>query len=115
MNTYSGGPVGVERGVSGGTSPEPIAASYSRFTAGLSRVRGYCVTEEGDSLSLAFEPWFTESGSSFAVPSMRILFRREGEQIILERFEIEDADEPRTVDIDAAHDALQAWMDCMAD
>ena len=107
--------MGVERGVSGGTSPEPNAASYSRFTAGLSRVRGYCVTEEGDSLSLAFEPWFTESGSSYAVPCMRIVFRREGEQIILERFEIEDADEPRTVNIDAAHDALQAWMDCMAD
>jgi len=107
--------VGVERGVSGGTSAEPIAASYSRFTAGLDRVRGYCVTEEGDSLSLAFEPWFVESGSPFAVPCMRITFRREGERIILERFVIEDADEPRMLDIAAAHDALQAWMDCMAD
>lgn len=105
----------MERGVSGETSPEPIAASYARFCDGLSRVRGYCVTEEGDSLSLAFEPWFTESGSSFAVPCMRITFRREGERIILERFVIEDADEPRNLDIDAAHDALQAWMDCMSD
>src|SRR3989475_9077062 len=78
----------MERGVSGGASLEPIAASYSRFTAGLDRVRGYCVTEDGDSLSLAFEPWFVESGSPFAVPCMRITFRREGEQIILERFVI---------------------------
>jgi len=107
--------VGVERGVSGGTSLEPIAASYSRFTAGLDRVRGYCVTEEGESLSLAFEPWFVESGSPFAVPCMRITFRREGERIILERFVIEDADELRMVDLNAAHDALQAWMDCMAE
>jgi len=107
--------VGVERGVSGGTSLEPIAASYSRFCEGLNRVRGYCVTEEGDSLSLAFEPWFVESGSPFAVPCMRITFRREGERIVLERFVIEDEDEPRMLDLDAAHDALQAWMDCMAD
>src|SRR5437879_13162663 len=107
MNTDSGGPVGVERGVSGGTSPEPIAASYSRFTAGLDRVLGYCVTEEGDSLSLAFEPWFVESGSPFAVPCMRITFRREGERIILERFVIEDADEQRMLDLDAAHGPLQ--------
>ena len=107
--------MGVERGASGETAPVPIAASYSRFTAGLNRVRGYCVTEEGDSLSLAFEPWFVESGSPFAVPCMRITFRREGERIILERFVIEDADEPRMLDLDAAHDALQAWMDCMAD
>ena len=107
--------MGVERGASGGTAPEPIAASYSRFTAGLDRVRGYCVTEEGDSLSLAFEPWFVESGSPFAVPCMRITFRREGERIILERFVIEDADELRMVDLNAAHDALQAWMDCMAE
>ena len=107
--------MGVERGVSGGASLEPIAASYSRFTAGLDHVRGYCVTEEGDSLSLAFEPWFVESGSPFAVPCMRITFRREGERIILERFVIEDADELRMVDLNAAHDALQAWMDCMAE
>jgi len=107
--------VGVERGVSWETRSEPIAASYSRFTAGLTRARGYCVTEEGDSLFLAFEPWFVESGSPFAVPCMRITFRREGERIVLERFVIEDADEPRMLDIDAAHDALQAWMDCMAD
>src|SRR5437879_13870166 len=102
MNTYSGGPVGVERGVSGGTSPEPIAASYSRFTAGLSRVRGYCVTEEGDSLSLAFEPLFKESGSSYAVPCMRIMFRRVREQIIPEGFEIRGTGQQRTVNIEAA-------------
>jgi len=46
---------------------------------------------------------------------MRITFRREGEQIVLEHFVIEDLDEPRMLNIDAAHDALQAWMDCMAD
>src|SRR3989449_3585090 len=105
----------MEGGVWGRASLEPIAASYSRFTAGLDRVRGYCVTEEGDSLSLAFDPWFVESGSPYAVPCMRITFRREGEQIVLEHFVIEDLDEPRMLNIDAAHDALQAWMDCMAD
>jgi len=46
---------------------------------------------------------------------MRITFRREGERIILERFVIEDADELRMLDLNAAHDALQAWMDCMAE
>ena len=51
----------------------------------------------------------------FETGTEEVAIRREGEQIILERFEIEDADEPRTVNIDAAHDALQAWMDCMAD
>src|SRR3989454_2399487 len=104
----------MERGVSGRASLEPIAASYSRFTAGLDRVRGYWETEEGDSLSLAFEPWFVESGSPFAVPCMRITFRREGERIILERVESEAADEPRMLGVDAAHGALQAWRSCMA-
>src|SRR2546425_9943564 len=104
----------MERGVSGGASLEPIAASYSRFTAGLDRVRGYCVTEEGDTLSLAFEPWFVESGSPFAVPCMRITFRRVGELIIRERFVYEDAGEARMLDLDAAHDALRAGMDCIA-
>src|SRR5438094_10645437 len=98
----------MERGVSGGASLEPIAASYSRFTAGLNRVRGYCVTEEGDSLSLAFEPWFVESGSPFVVPCMRIPFRREGQRVVLARFVIEDADERRMLDIDVADDASSA-------
>ena len=45
--------MGVERGVSGGASAGPIAASYSRFTAGLNRVRGYCVTVMDPTIPIA--------------------------------------------------------------
>jgi len=45
---------------------------------------------------------------------VRITFHRVGDRILLDRFVIEDADETRSVNIDAAHDALQAWMDYMS-
>ncbi len=94
---------------------ESVAAPYAQFAAGLERVRGYRLDQDGDSLSLAFEPWFVESESPFSVPCVRITFRRAGDRILLENFVIEDAEETRSVDILAAHDALQAWMDYMSD
>lgn len=100
---------------SGGDRSGPVAAPYAEFSAGLERVRGYRLDQEGDSLSLAFEPWFVESGNPFSVPCVRITFRRSGDRIVLESFVIEDAEETRSVDILAAHDALQAWMDYMSD
>ena len=93
---------------------EPVAAPYVRFSAGLQAVRGYRLDEDGDSLSLAFEPWFVESENPLSVPCVRITFHREGDRILLDRFVIEDADETRSVSVDAAHDALQAWMDYMS-
>jgi len=34
--------------------------------------------------------------------------------MVLERFTIQNDGEERAVDLEAAHDALQAWMDSMA-
>ncbi len=93
----------------------PISAPYEQFRSGIERIRGYNLLEEGDSLALAFEPWFVESGNPFAVPCLRIQFRRRGDRIVLEAFVVDEAGDSRTVDIEAAHDALQAWMDSVSD
>jgi hypothetical protein len=42
-------------------------------------------------------------------------FRQIEARIVLERFTIEEDEGPeRAVDLEAAHDALQAWMDSIA-
>src|SRR5207245_5272973 len=56
-------PVSIEEGL------EPVAAPYVRFSAGLQAVRGYRLDEDGDSLSLAFEPWFVESDNPLPSPA----------------------------------------------
>ena len=49
------------------------------------------------------------------VPCLRLVFRLDGDRVVLESFVINDDGEERRVDLGAARDALQAWMDCMAD
>ncbi len=95
-------------------SSEAISAPYEGFRQGLCRVRGYCVQDEGDRISLAFEPWSTESDRPWSVPCLRLDFRRIGDQVVLERFVVCDQGEERAMDLGAAHDALQAWLDCMS-
>ncbi len=93
---------------------EAISAPYEGFRNGLCRIRGYCLQDEGDRISLAFEPWFTESDRPNTVPCLRLDFRRRGDRVVLERFVVCDQGEERTLDLDAAHDALQSWLDVMA-
>src|SRR2546428_744853 len=83
-------PVSIEEGL------EPVAAPYVRFSAGLQAVRGYRLDEDGDSLSLAFEPWFVESENPLSVPCVRITFHRVGDRILLDRFVHEERDLART-------------------
>lgn len=94
---------------------DAVSAPYDRFRDGIQRIRGYTLLEEGDSMYLAFEPWFVESGSPYSVPCLRITFRRQGEWIVLQDFIVDEAGDARTVDIGAARDALQAWMDSVSD
>jgi len=96
------------------THTEPVSAPYDRFCLGLRSMSGYALEQEGERLSLAFEPWFVESRQSSSVPCLRITFRKEGDRIVLETFVVEDRDDVTTVNLEAAHDALQAWMDCMS-
>ncbi len=76
-------------------------------------MHGYCVQDDGDRLSLAFEPWFTESDRRGGAPCLRLDFRRIGDRVVLERFAVCDGVEERAMDLEAAHDALQAWLDVM--
>ncbi len=92
-------------------TPEAISAPYDGFRQGLCRIRGYCLDDQGDRISLAFEPWFTEPDRLSAVPCLRLDFRRVGERVVLERFAVCDGMEERSIDLEAAHDALQAWLD----
>ena len=96
------------------SGPE-ISAPASTFLSGLGKTLGYNVEADGEHLAIAFEPWSLEHEDPFEVPCLRLQFRQEGERIILERFLITDDGEERLVDLDAARDALQAWMDFMVD
>ena len=93
---------------------EPVSAPYEGFRLGLCRIRGYCLQDEGDHLSLAFEPWFVESEEPCAVPCLCLEFRRRRDRIVLERFVVCDAGQDMPVDLESAHDALQLWMDCVS-
>ena len=96
------------------SGPE-ISAPASTFLSGLGKTLGYSVEADGERLAIAFEPWSLEHEDPFDVPCLRLQFRQEGDRIILERFLITDDSEERLVDLDAARDALQAWMDFMKD
>jgi len=96
-------------------SGSEISAPASTFLSGLGKTLGYNVEADGERLAIAFEPWSLEHEDPFEVPCLRLQFRQEGDRIILERFLITDDSEERLVDLDAARDALQAWMDFMKD
>ena len=92
-----------------------ISAPAGPFLAGLGKVLGYSVQADGERLAVAFEPWSLEHADPYEIPCLRLGFRQEGERIILESFTVSESGEERPVSLEAAHDALQAWMDCMAD
>src|SRR3989337_2961488 len=94
---------------------EAISAPYEAFRKGVLQVRGYAYVEEGDRLHLSFEPWFVDSLPCREIPCLRLTFRRDGDRVVLERFAGCDGREDRPVSLAAGPDALQAWMDCMAD
>jgi hypothetical protein len=94
---------------------EEISGPATTFLSGLGKTQGYSVHADGERMTVAFEPWSLEHEGPFNVPCLRLQFRQEGARVVLERFTIYDEGEERLVDLDAAHDALQAWMDYMAD
>ncbi len=92
----------------------PPSAPYERFRAGIQQSLGYDLVEEGDRFVLSFAPWFAESLCPHREPRLRLLFRKRADQVVLEQFLVEDDDgESRPLNIDAARDALQAWLDCV--
>jgi hypothetical protein len=92
-----------------------ISAPSATFLSGLGRTLGYSVQADGENLSVSFEPWALEHSGPFEVPCLRLHFRQRGDRIVLERFTVSDDGEERTVNLEAARDALQAWMDWMMD
>ena len=96
-------------------SDADVSAPAATFLSGLGKTLGYNVEADGEHLSIAFEPWSLEHDNPFGVPCLRLRFRQAGDRIVLERFTISDEEEERTVEVGAAHDALQAWMDYLAD
>jgi hypothetical protein len=101
----------IEGAPSEASDRDGIAAPYDRFCRGVGRLSGYSLEEDGERVFLSFQPWFTESDKPWAEPCVRIEFRKRGDELVLERFIIEEDGDTRPVDIDAAHDALQAWLD----
>lgn len=96
-------------------SAAEISAPATTFLAGLGKSLGYHVEAYGNRLDVAFEPWSLEHEGPFDVPVLRLRFRQRGDRVVLERFTISDDGEERTVELDAACDALQAWMDYISD
>lgn len=98
-----------------GTGSLFVSADYTRFCSGLAKAWGFGLEEDGDRLSLAFETWLLESDRRFPAPCLRLRFRKDRERIVLESFVVESEDGSRDVSLDAARDALQAWMYYMSD
>jgi len=92
-----------------------ISAPRSRFLDGLCKTQGYNVVTNGERVTVAFEPWALEQVDAFEMPCLRLDFRQVDGRIVLERFTVENAGEEQVVNLEAARDALQAWMDSMAD
>lgn len=92
-----------------------ISAPSATFLAGLHKTLGYNVEEEAGNIMVSFEPWGLEQTNPFDVPCLRLEFRQVGHEVVLERFTVSEEGEEREVDLGAARDALQAWMDWMAD
>ena len=92
-----------------------VSAPAKAFLAGLEKTSGYSVQVDGGRLVIAFEPWSLEHANPYEVPCLRLVFRQDGEELVLETFTISEDGSERVVGLDAARDALQAWMDCMAD
>ena len=92
-----------------------ISAPRSRFLDGLCKTQGYNVVTNGERVTVAFEPWALEQVDAFEMPCLRLDFRQVDGRIVLERFTVENAGEEHVVNLEAARDALQAWMDSMAD
>jgi hypothetical protein len=92
-----------------------ISAPASRFLTGLGKTQGYNVQADDGRVTVAFEPWSLEQVNPFDVPCLRLLFRQVDGRIVLERFSIDNEGEEHIVNLEAAHDALQAWMDSMVD
>jgi hypothetical protein len=92
-----------------------VSAPATTFLSGLGRSFGYSIEADGERLEVAFEPWSLEHEAPSDVPCLRLRFRQEGERVVLERFTISHDGEERTVELGAAHDALQAWMDFISD
>src|SRR5205823_14022671 len=90
-------------------------AHAAPFLSGLGRSCGYSIEADGARLAVAFQPWSLEHGAPSDVPCLRLRFRQDGERVVLEHFTISHDGEERTVELGAAHDALQAWMDFISD
>jgi len=95
-------------------SMSEISAPRWRFLDGLCKTQGYNVVTEGERVTVAFEPWALEQVDPFDIPCLRLEFRQVDGRIVLERFTIENNGEDQVVNLEAARDALQAWMDSMA-
>jgi hypothetical protein len=92
-----------------------ISAPRSRFLDGLGKTQGYNVMADGERFTVSFEPWALEQVDAFEMPCLRLEFRQVDGRIVLERFTVENEGEEQVVNLEAAQDALQAWMDSMAD
>lgn len=95
-------------------APE-ISAPAAGFLSGLGKTLGYSWKEDGQRLAVAFEPWALEHENPFEVPCLRLEFRQMGDRMVLERFTVSEDGEERGINLEAARDALQAWMDFVAD
>ncbi len=96
-------------------SATEISAPRSRFLDGLCKTQGYNVVSEGERITVAFEPWAVEQVDAFEMPCLRLDFRQVDGRTVLQRFTVESGGEEQVVNLEAARDALQAWMDWMAD
>lgn len=95
---------------------EPLTIPYAKLKEYVDSSGMYRMYEEGAEVTLVFEPTFVEATFHGAGAQIYITGRLDGEAVVIQRFEIEDADgERRDLDLEAARPSLEVWLESMED
>lgn len=89
-----------------------LSVDYAKLRDYCENSNMYRMFEEGEDIRLVFEPNFVEASYHGSGAKSYIHMRKEGQRARIVRFEIEDAEgDLRDVDLEAAGESLQVWLE----
>lgn len=95
---------------------KPLTVQYNKLKEYVDSSGMYRLYEEGEEVTLIFEPTFVEATFHGTGARIFITGKRNGDVVNIQRFEIEDADgERRDLDIEAARESLAVWLETVED
>ncbi len=95
---------------------KPLTVQYEKLKNYVDSSGMYRMYEEGEEVTLVFEPTFVEA--TFHGTGARIFIAgiRQGDLVNIQRFEIEDeSGERRDLDLEAARESLAVWLETVED